>query len=297
VLKALMTFLPGREITPGSATVFPSNKTLSHRLNGMPESTLRRHLATLVRLGIVSRHDSPNRKRYARVAGQAALVFGFDLAPLAHHWEQLEHAASSARSCRDEQALLRARAGLLRQRLMERDGASSLCEEGRVLLRRKLERAALEGLVARLEEALAVEEMSGSDAQNERHIQTDPNISSEEACTADTSEAPDLQDVLSQCLEYQSYYPKPVRSWHELVSIADRLAGMIGIETTVFQDAAQKMGLKQASIAVLCILERLSQISNPSGYLRRLSQSARAGAFDIKQLLSAALPKGAIFVS
>ncbi|WP_368040322.1 helix-turn-helix domain-containing protein [Ruegeria atlantica] len=50
VLKALLTFLPDRDIPtePGMAVVFPANRTLSERLNGMPESTLRRHLARLV---------------------------------------------------------------------------------------------------------------------------------------------------------------------------------------------------------------------------------------------------------
>lgn len=68
VLRALITFLPAREITAelNSCIVFPSNRTLSERLHGMPESTLRRHLAKLVELGIISRHDSANRKRFAR---------------------------------------------------------------------------------------------------------------------------------------------------------------------------------------------------------------------------------------
>ena len=44
VLRALITFLPAREITAelNSCIVFPSNRTLSERLHGMPESTLRR---------------------------------------------------------------------------------------------------------------------------------------------------------------------------------------------------------------------------------------------------------------
>ena len=75
--------------------MFPSNRKLMERLNGMPESTLRRHLASLAEIGIVTRKNSPNRKRYARRAGEGALMaFGFDLSPspvtqprfLMRHW-------------------------------------------------------------------------------------------------------------------------------------------------------------------------------------------------------------------
>lgn len=295
VLKALMTFLPGREIAPGKAIVFPSNKTLCHRLNGMPESTLRRHLAQLVSAGIVNRHDSPNRKRYARFAGQGTLVFGFDLSALAHHWVQLQAAAAEARKRCDETALLRARAGLLRKHLLERDAASPLAEEARMMLRRKLGIEALSALVSRLEAALPTEELSAPDNQNERHIQYDLNIPSDletdEVSERDEQEAADLGQVLHHCKEYQSYYPNPLRSWHELVTIAGRLAGMIGIKASVFMEACNTMGLKRASVTVLCIVERLSQIRNPAGYLRHLAQAARAGRFDVTALLSSVTPK------
>ena len=68
VLKALLSFWPERELpgTPGGAIVFPSNRALSERLSGMPESTLRRHLAALTARGIIHRHDSANGKRFAR---------------------------------------------------------------------------------------------------------------------------------------------------------------------------------------------------------------------------------------
>ncbi len=51
---------------------------------GMPASTLRRHLAVLVDAGLIVRRDSPNGKRYARKnrAGAIELAFGFDLSPL-----------------------------------------------------------------------------------------------------------------------------------------------------------------------------------------------------------------------
>ena len=169
VLKALMTFLPQRLITPHprGAIVFPSNKTLSDRLNGMPDSTLRRHLAKLVEVGIVSRHDSANRKRFARRNGQGGhIAFGFDLSPLAMQITQLKQAAERASRANEALMALRAEVAQLRQLVLD----TPLGEEARQLLRRKPETKALTDIIARLEDALTAQ-MSGDDAQNERHIE------------------------------------------------------------------------------------------------------------------------------
>ena len=140
VLRPLMTFLPDRLIspTPHSVIVFPSNKTLSTRLNGMPESTIRRHLSQLVKVGIVSRHESPNRKRFARraaVVGQVA--FGFDLSPLAremvHLMAQVQHMGAEA----ETHAALRANLGHLRQTLIELRGPCDITDHAFKVLRRK----------------------------------------------------------------------------------------------------------------------------------------------------------------
>ncbi len=67
---------------PSGLIVHPSNDTLSARLNGMPCSTLRRHLAALVDAGLIARRDSPNGKRDVRRYRDGARdVFGFDLSP------------------------------------------------------------------------------------------------------------------------------------------------------------------------------------------------------------------------
>ena len=76
VLAALISFHPRAELTDDAQLiVFPSNASLSARAHGMPESTLRRHLAALVKAGLILRRDSPNGKRYATrgASGQARL--------------------------------------------------------------------------------------------------------------------------------------------------------------------------------------------------------------------------------
>ncbi|WP_283193593.1 plasmid replication protein RepC [Rhizobium sp. AN80A] len=92
VLDALLSFYPENELRQdGQLVVYPSNLQLSLRANGMPGSTLRRHLALLVEAGLIVRKDSANGKRYARKdgAGDVERAFGFDLAPLLARAEEL----------------------------------------------------------------------------------------------------------------------------------------------------------------------------------------------------------------
>ncbi|UWQ56309.1 plasmid replication protein RepC [Leisingera caerulea] len=326
VLKALLTFLPERALSaePDSAIVFPSNRKLMERLNGMPESTLRRHLATLTRLGIVSRKNSPNRKRYARHSGDdTALAFGFDLSPLARHAGQIFDAALAAKARAEHLAVLRDRVAVLRQQLMDlADTAADLLETARKLLRRKPCEAELTRMAAALQEeiasrtpedpprqtALPARQMSGSTGQNERHIQysikkdsdseephaeapcSDPVRAEAEDGTAE--KASDLSTVVRACPEVQSYYPGRLRSWQDADRIAEMLSPMIGIELPVLSDARAAMGRKDAATAVMCILEKLATIRSPGAYLRRLAQKARAGQFSTAPMLNALLQKG-----
>ncbi len=85
VLSSLLSFLPDDQIsTNNNPVVFPSNRQLSLRAHGMAESTLRRHLASLIKAGIIARKDSPNGKRYAHKDGAGAieLAFGFSFIPM-----------------------------------------------------------------------------------------------------------------------------------------------------------------------------------------------------------------------
>jgi replication initiation protein RepC len=96
VLNALLSFYPETTLTGGDELiVFPSNEQLCLRTHGMPPSTLRRQLASLVDSGLIVRRDSPNGKRYARKGrgGEIAFAFGFDLAPLVVRAEEFERLA------------------------------------------------------------------------------------------------------------------------------------------------------------------------------------------------------------
>lgn len=96
VMNAMLTCLPETALSAGDLVVFPSNKALSLRAHGMAETTLRRHIAALVKAGLVVRRDSPNGKRYARKdgAGEIEIAYGFDLSPVLARAEEFENLAA-----------------------------------------------------------------------------------------------------------------------------------------------------------------------------------------------------------
>tara|TARA_R110002049_G_scaffold188402_2_gene356846 strand:- start:55182 stop:56315 length:1134 start_codon:yes stop_codon:yes gene_type:complete len=315
VLKALLTFLPTRHIPQGpAAIVFASNARISERLHGMPESTLRRHLAVLVRAGIMTRHDSPNRKRFARNHGDViALAFGFDLTPLRVQAEVITAAAAQAQT---RAAVLQARRDrilMLRQELIHQGIAAPLLEEINLMLRRKPDEAMMRAMENRLDNLLEEQgtqtatpaDMSASDTQNERHIQdsikSDYDSERQNIGTVDGSAPADnppmktpkrdqdvtLAQVLGCCTEFRSYFPSALNNWRDLVQISDRVAPMLGIDQPVIAEAKRIMGLEAAAVTVLCLLEKAATIRSPGAYLRRLTQMARAGGFSLSPMLAA----------
>jgi len=116
VLQGLLSFYP-HDALGGTAemVVFPSNKVICERLNGMACSTMRRHLARLVDAGLIARRDSPNGKRYVRKHGQERVAFGFDLMLLYRSSEQIARAAEAVRATENRVRRLREVVSLMRR--------------------------------------------------------------------------------------------------------------------------------------------------------------------------------------
>ena len=194
VLQGLLSFFPD-DALGGNAemVVFPSNKAICERLNGMPCSTMRRHLARLVEAGLLQRRDSPNGKRYVRKHGEDRVAFGFDLSPLYCQSEEIARAAEAVREAEERVRRLREVVSLMRRDLAAlaefgdemqpglgfwdqlRDKAALTARA----LRRKLSiedlaayRADLEALLDQARNIIdgpETEEMNTNDAQSERH--------------------------------------------------------------------------------------------------------------------------------
>ncbi|ARC39220.1 replication initiation protein (plasmid) [Paracoccus yeei] len=194
VLQGLLSFFPN-DALGGNAemVVFPSNKAICERLNGMPCSTMRRHLARLVDAGLLQRRDSPNGKRYVRKHGEECVAFGFDLSPLYCQSEEIARAAEAVREAEERVRRLREVVSLMRRDLAALAEFGDEMQPGLGIwdqlrdkailtaraLRRKLSiedlvayRADLEALLDQVRNIIdgsETEEMNTNDARSERH--------------------------------------------------------------------------------------------------------------------------------
>jgi replication initiation protein RepC len=119
VLQALVSFHPNTILGGNDAdlVVHPSNVAICERLNGMANSTMRRHLSNLVQTGMIVRRDSPNGKRYARRYGDEKIAFGFDLTPLVIRHAEICQASEAVREARERYKRLRETVSLMRRDL------------------------------------------------------------------------------------------------------------------------------------------------------------------------------------
>ena len=324
VLQALLSFHKSPELGADDLVVFPSNRTLATRAHGMPESTLRRNLALLVKAGLIARHDSPNGKRYAvRRNGDIARAFGFDLSPLVLNAERIALAAQEAQQREDARAALREKAMLLKRdawklldyaKLNQMTGPWDALEAAltatQTRLRRKLNIQELEALCEALSASVdhltdiltpdveKPEELSACDDQNERHIQNSNKnkLESEQREETDQVEPPQIITsvpiavVKQACPDILPYAQGELRQNADLIETAHHVHAMMGITSDVWHRAMRVMGAEQAALTLACMLQKIETIRNPGGYLRRLTQRAEDGSFHVWPMLKALLP-------
>jgi replication initiation protein RepC len=122
ILNALLSFHPETTLAgDGELVVWPSNEQLMARANGMPATTLRRHLAVLVDCGLIIRRDSPNGKRFARKGrgGEIEQAYGFDLAPIVARADELRDLADTVQVEKKAFRVARERLTLLRRDIVK----------------------------------------------------------------------------------------------------------------------------------------------------------------------------------
>lgn len=321
VLSALLSFYPRDTLTRDEALiVFPSNAALSERAHGMPEATLRRHLAALVGAGLLVRHDSPNGKRYAVRGddGALSLAFGFDLRPLLVRAPEIAAKAADARALVARCKRLRERIRLaLRDiaKLLEWLAPTGLADGALPELSRKFRRKLDEDALVRLAtEAEALRqtlanraivphetaEMSACDCQNERHQQrsekdsyeseeSDEQASPSLALSAASPPALPLGLVLKAAPDIVPYARHGLDSWSDLLATAEAVRPMMGVSPDAWAQARRFMGPVGAAIALACMLQDIARLRSPGGYLRSLSQKAAEGGFNVGAMVMALL--------
>ncbi len=343
VLSSLLSFLPEDEISSKNGiVVFPSNRQLSLRAHGMPESTLRRHLVSLVEAGIIARKDSPTRKRYAHKdrEGGVELAFGFSLAPMLDRASEIAEVAEklladqkALKRLRDEVSVARREiASVFADETYAADASSGHLKDLFVRFRAIVDaiprrasveelsviKARLEAIRAELHKLLKnmdnASELSGSVAQIERqHNESLPEslFESKNIKTFDLKEpcpekpviseqndhhpvdasfaAVPLDMVLRTCPDIRDYSSNGIASWRDLVDASRTVSVFLGITQSAYREAIAIMGAENTSAVIAWLLQRAGEISSAGGYLRSLTQKARAGTFSIALMLMSGL--------
>lgn len=331
VLSALLSFYPDSELSEDNGlVVFPSNRQLSLRAHGMPDTSLRRHLGALLDCGLLLRRDSPNGKRYARKGrgGDIEEAFGFSLAPLLARADEIQGAAERVRADSAALRLMRERVTLHRRDIgklievaVEEDVPGDwggLYKRFRAVVDRIPRRALLaelEGIMTELAEIREcvdnylnshtnVIKMDANDVHSGRqHSESNTNsqFELEPALEASggtvesrskTNEPPKgfpLGLVLKACPEIVDYAPSGIATWRDLMATAAQVRGYLGISPSAYAEAMDALGQESTAVVISCILQRAQHINSAGGYLRVLTEKARAGEFSVGPMLMACL--------
>ncbi|PWB88498.1 plasmid replication protein RepC [Methylosinus sporium] len=177
-----------------------------------------------------------------------------------------------------------------------------------------------------LETHIKAQNMSGNESQAERHIQnqttnspdldpclqegrgdpSQPNldqgrgpieraseISSDLSRTVDPKpplRAYPLGMVLDACPDIVDYGPSgEISSWRDLAAAATTVRSALGVSPDAWAQALDVLGEHDASIVIAAILQRGDEIKSAGGYLRVLTEKARAGEFSLGPVLMALL--------
>lgn len=305
--------------------VNPSNVSLQRRLKGLDLRSIRRHIASLVEAGLVMRRDSANGKRYSNREGPngATERYGFDLSPLVARAANISSLAADIAAEHRRTAMLREQVQnvrrFIRQALalaMEHDlpgdwdavrSAYSIHVpnvprgEGASSLEQRL--ADLKAIAQRVDNLLPscgfpVEESTNAGQGGHLHLEsnTDSITCSEPAAetagsamssptTAEPKPTIPLGLVLKACPDIADYAGDPIRSWRDLSATANVVRSSLGISPSAWEEARREMGETEALTTLAAILQRSSEIRSAGGYLRALTQKAKAGSYSSANLI------------
>lgn len=326
LLNALLSFHLESELSgERDLIVWPSNEALMARANGMPPTTLRRHLAVLVDCGLIIRRDSPNGKRFARKGrgGEIEQAYGFDLSPIVARAQEFDDLAEAIRTEKKAFRVAKERLTLLRRdvvKLIDAGIEENVPGNWTGVLRAyqtivgRLPRSAprqliddvctdLHGLYVEIREVLEsfaeTRNPGANESHNGRHIQNsnpDPlyesesGLGNEEEAGGSAAEHDNLRSlpkrelplgiVLDACPAMLDLAQGgAIRHWRDFLAAAELARPFLGISPSAWGEAREVMGDQHAAITIAAILQRTDQINNAGGYLRSLTDRARAGKF------------------
>jgi replication initiation protein RepC len=96
--------------------------------------------------------------------------------------------------------------------------------------------------------------------------------------------------VLEACPDIVDYGPSgEISSWRDLAAAAATVRSALGVSPDAWLQALDVLGEHDASIVIAAILQRGDEIKSAGGYLRALTEKARAGEFSLGPVLMALL--------
>ena len=95
--------------------------------------------------------------------------------------------------------------------------------------------------------------------------------------------------VLKACPDIVEYALNGIATWRDLMATAAQVRGFLGISPSAYADALEQLGQENAAVVIACILQRAQHINSAGGYLRALTEKARAGQFSVGPMLMALL--------
>ena len=93
--------------------------------------------------------------------------------------------------------------------------------------------------------------------------------------------------VLDACPDIVDYAKAGIANWRDFIDAAAVVRAMLGISPSAWEEAQDAMGEDRSAIVVAAILQRGEAINSAGGYLRDLTEKARAGAFSPGPMLMA----------
>ncbi len=95
--------------------------------------------------------------------------------------------------------------------------------------------------------------------------------------------------VLKACPEIADYAVDGIANWRDLMATAAQVRGYLGVSPSAYTDALDVLGQENTAIVIACILQRAQYINSAGGYLRALTEKARAGQFSVGPVLMSLL--------
>jgi replication initiation protein RepC len=97
--------------------------------------------------------------------------------------------------------------------------------------------------------------------------------------------------VMDACPDIADYAGGDIQNWRDFLAAAAIVRPMLGVSPSAWEEARGVMGERAAAITLAAILQRSATINSPGGYLRGLTEKARAGEFSAGPMLMALISK------